>query len=91
MGAMNAMGWALCASASESADELWDLLVEFAERADTDGPTVHCLGNGDPRYCVHPDSRLEVEFRDDDLREALLRAAIWKAAQLDPDDVWRRG
>lgn len=92
MGAMNAMGWVLCETAGGSADGLWDLLVEFGERSGADGPTVHALprGEGLRRYCVHPDSDPAVEFRDDDLREALLAAAVWKARQMPVDDVWRR-
>lgn len=88
---MNAMGWALVAVASGTIEELWDYLNELNERAGTAGPGIHALHSGQPRWCVHPDGRPEIEFRDDDLHEALTRAVIWKAAQIDPEDIWRRG
>jgi hypothetical protein len=92
MGALNAMGWVLCVSAAEGPDEVWDLLNEFGERTGTDGPTVHAMArdSGQPRYCVHPDSTPEVEFRHDDLREALLLGAVWKAERMDAAEMWRR-
>jgi hypothetical protein len=85
----NATGWVLIAASNESPDSLWDLLLEFGERTGTDGPTVHALSSGDKRYCVHPDSSPDVEFRDDSLHQALLLAAMWKARQM-PDEIWRR-
>lgn len=90
MGAMNASGWVLLAAASEDSDAIWDLLNEFAARTGAEGPTVHAMGEGLPRYCVHPDSSPGVEFRDDNLRQALLMGAVWKASQMPEDDVWRR-
>ena len=91
MGSMNATGWVLVA-ATGGPEALWDLLNEFAERTEDDGPGVHGFnpGSGLPRWCVHPNSNPGIEFRDDDLCEALLMAALWKAGQMNEADMWRR-
>jgi hypothetical protein len=90
MGSLNPMGWALVATASGTVETLWDMLGEFAQRTGDEGPTVHALVPGLPRWCVHPNSQQGVEFRHDDLLEALKLAVTWKAMQMDPDDLWRR-
>lgn len=90
MGSMNAPGWLIVALAGGSPESLWDLLCEFGRMTETDGPTVHALPQGLPRWCVHPDSSPDVEFRSDDLHEALFNAAAWKASVMPADLIWRR-
>jgi hypothetical protein len=87
---MNATGWVLVAAAG-TLNDLWDLLVEFAERTEDEGPGVHWLPSSEKyRWCVHPNSDPAIEFRGDDLHELLALAAMWKAKQMDETFMWRR-
>jgi hypothetical protein len=91
---MNAMGHVLCASADPGLDSLWDLCDEMAmmvTNTDGAGVGVHSLPEGLPRYCIHPTGEEETEIRHDDLREGLMRAAVWLAGRVGDDYVWRRG
>lgn len=66
---------------------------QFGIRDDDPAMTVHSLdparadGN---RWCVHPASLVQVEFRDPSLTPALERAVTWLAQQLPEDELWRR-
>lgn len=102
MGAMNATGHLLCVVASGSIEKLWDFAAELCERRALGGaPGVHGFtpqeiaegaerGVELGRWCFHPTSAPDVEFRGDDLREVLVAGCTWLAQQLDQDDVWRR-
>jgi len=91
MGAMNAMGWLLVEAAGMNDDRLWDLLTEMCDRAGLEGPGVHSLGPGMPRYCLHPTGRPGIEIRENDLTQALITGCAYVAAEhLDDDDMWRR-
>lgn len=101
MGAMNAMGHLLAVGAGGSIDELWDFGTELSERyarqrgLDPDAHSfgMHSFPHGtspdSPRYCVHPAGRV-IELRDDNLREALLKACMWLAQELPTGELWRR-
>ena len=94
MGEMNAMAWILVCG--DDQDALWDLTEEMCQRVagPQGGIGAHSLGNPElPRYCVHPqlaEDAPAAEFRNDDLKDALLGAAIWVAQQLPEDETWRR-
>lgn len=94
---MNATGHLLTAVASASLEELWDFAAELCERRGLGGaPGLHGFRpeeqaeHGVPRFCFHPTSAPDVEFRGDDQRDVLVAGCTWLAQQLDPDDVWRR-
>jgi predicted deacetylase len=100
MGAMNATAHVLCAAAGGSVDEMWRLCEEMVERlrgrvSIGDGLTLHGftaadLESGTPRYCFHPSGEQEIEFRSDDLDEALLKGAMYLARLLPDNEMWRR-
>jgi hypothetical protein len=72
-------------------DALWDFCDDAALRLTGDpnaGVGVHALPPDHPRYCVHPTSSPDIEFRADDLAEALAAAGGWLTEQLGPEVTW---
>lgn len=97
MGALNATGHLLVAVAAGDTEALWDLCAEMCERRGLGGsPGMHGFTPGEraehgtPRYCFHPTSAPDLEFRGDDMHDVVLQGAVWLARQLDPTDMWRR-
>jgi hypothetical protein len=100
MGSLNAAGWLLCVGAGGDVNELWDFGEELrgrlGDRIAGGPPGLHgftreerAAGMG-ARYCYHPTGESHVEFRADELRDALLAGIGYLVRLMPEDEMWRR-
>lgn len=101
MGAMNAWGHLVVVGAGDDTNELWDFAEELrdrlGERIGGHAPGLHGFTRRErhempaaKRFCYHPTGEPHIEFRSDDLHEAILAGAAYLAKLLPEDELWRR-